>query len=352
MSQMFSASLILLMQAFLQLKFQTRLFAILVITIVSLSLFGCGVKDKVNAPTLLAPVKDANTEQLVAEVNRIAELKSIRGKVDIIFEDTSFAQLGLSEKYRRADGTVVVQRPEKINLKIQAPFIGTNIAEMTSDGEHFRVAVLQGDQKYRRFLKGTNNAEYPAVKTDESKDNQKKKDEQTVSVLSNVRPQHFTDALLLKPIKPRTETGFVYSQSEIYLDEQDTRINRKKKDGRVMRAYYLLDELKTKDDGTLKVVRRFWFDRVDIVRLARVQNYNKKGEIVSDVVYGPQVSFGENAIKLPIEISVIRLKENYKLSFKFQTPEAVSLNDDYPIEAFLLENRWNLPEVDLDKRSE
>ena len=31
---------------------------------------------------------------------------------------------------------------------------------MTSNGESFRVAVLQGDEKYRRFVKGTNNAVY------------------------------------------------------------------------------------------------------------------------------------------------------------------------------------------------
>ena len=31
---------------------------------------------------------------------------------------------------------------------------------MTSNGETFRVAVLQGDEKYRRFVKGTNSAIY------------------------------------------------------------------------------------------------------------------------------------------------------------------------------------------------
>ena len=31
---------------------------------------------------------------------------------------------------------------------------------MTSNGETFRVAVLQGDEKYRRFVKGTNSAVY------------------------------------------------------------------------------------------------------------------------------------------------------------------------------------------------
>jgi len=128
------------------------------------SLFG--VKRKVAVTPLLGPLKDAPTSELIAEVNRHANVRSIRGKIDIQIEDTSFAESGLAEKYRTADGTVYLQRPGQIYLKIQAPFVGTNIAEMTSDGERFRVAVLQGDERYKRFVKGTNNANYPKLEVE------------------------------------------------------------------------------------------------------------------------------------------------------------------------------------------
>jgi hypothetical protein len=304
------------------------------------------IKDKKSVPILLGPLKEANSDQLIDEVNRIAELKSLRGNVDIQFEDNSFSQLGLAEKYRTVDGTVIVQRPEKINLKIQAPFVGSTIAEMTSDGVHFRVVVLQGDEKYRRFVKGTNNAVYPPIKQDATK--QKTTEQKTVSVLSNIRPQHFTDALLLKPIKPRSESGFFYAMSEFFQDEPDAN----KKNSRVMRGYYLLEEFAAQDNGTLKIIRRFWFDRVNTIRLARVQMYDDKSELVSDVVYGAMTSFGENGkMRLPVKIEVTKLKEKYKVSFTYQTPEAVELNEEYPNEAFLLENTRSLPEVDLDNRS-
>lgn len=329
-----------------------RLAIITLIAVLIAAASGCGVSDKKTVPTLLQPIRDANTEQLITEVNRIASLKSLRGKVDIQFEDTSFAQLGLSEKYKTADGTVVVQRPEKINLKIQAPFIGTTIAEMTSDGEHFRVAVLQGDEKYRRFLKGTNNANYPPLKEETiapTKDRQKAKEQKSVSAFSNIRPQHFTDALLLKPIRPRSETGFFYSQSEFFNEEPES---KEKPKNRVMRSYYLLDELAPNQDDTLRVVRRFWFDRVNTIRLARVQTFDEKNVLISDVTYSAQTNFGENnAMSLPRNIEVTRIKDNYKLTFKYQEPEAVSINDDYAPEVFLLENTRNLPEVDLDKRN-
>ncbi len=109
------------------------------------------------------------------EVNRLAAIRSIHGKIDIQFEDTSFAEAGIAEKYRQADGTVTLQRPGKIYLIIQIPFIAKDIAQMTSDGKNFRVAVLQGDEKYRRFVKGTNNATYEKLDLDGVKDGSTKR---------------------------------------------------------------------------------------------------------------------------------------------------------------------------------
>ena len=54
-----------------------------------------------------------------------------------------------------------MQRPGKIYLGIEFSFV--DIAQMSSDGERFRVAVLRGDEKYKRFVKGTNSAIYPKL---------------------------------------------------------------------------------------------------------------------------------------------------------------------------------------------
>ena len=40
---------------------------------------------------------------------------------------------------RQADGTITLQRPGKVYLVIQVPLIATDVAQMTSDGEHFRM---------------------------------------------------------------------------------------------------------------------------------------------------------------------------------------------------------------------
>lgn len=314
------------------------------------SLFG--VKQQVKVPPLLTPIANASTPQLIAEVNRLASVRSLRGKIDIQFQDTSFAESGLAEKYRTADGTVYLQRPGQIYLKIQAPFVGTNIAEMTSDGERFRVAVLQGDDKFRRFVSGTNSAQYKRLPMDGSAETNKNskgmKEKRTVSVLSNLRPQHFTDALLIRPIPPRAESGLVYARSEAYEEEADTR-DRAKKGARVVRGYYVLDELAPGGETGARLLRRFWFDRVGSIRLARLQTYDTDGSLITDVVYNEPKSFGESgALVLPSRIEITRPQDLYKLSVTYQAPESVVVDKQYESSVFVLENKWQLPEVNLD----
>lgn len=316
------------------------------------SLFG--VKTTVKVPPVL-PLTNATTPQLIAEVNRIAAVRSLRGKVDIQFEDSSFAESGLAEKYRTADGTVYLQRPGQIYLKIQAPFVGTNIAEMTSDGERFRVAVLQGDEKFKRFVRGTNSAQYPQLPVNGASTTDKKNkatnDKRAVSVLSNLRPQHLTEALLIRPIQPRTDTGMVYAKSEAYQEEADDRQGAKK-GSRIVRGYYLLDELAPGGETGARLMRRFWFDRVGGVRLARLQTYDKNGALITDVVYTKPANFGETGgLSLPSRIEITRPQDLYKLSVTYQSPQAVIIDKPYDPAVFVLENKWQLPEVDLDKRN-
>jgi hypothetical protein len=135
-----------------------RLTLLLIFVWALLFVSGCSTHKKVQVPQLLTPLSEADTSRLIGEVNRLAAVRSIHGKVDITFEDTSFAEAGIAEKYRQADGQLTVQRTGNIYLIIQVPFIAKDIAQMTSNGETFRVAVLQGEDKYRRFVKGTNKA--------------------------------------------------------------------------------------------------------------------------------------------------------------------------------------------------
>ena len=313
---------------------------------------GCGLfgaKRKIEVPQLLEPLHVADKNRLIQEINRLSTVKSIHGKVDIQFEDTSFASSGIADQYRLVDGTITLQRPGKIYLVIQFTFV--DIAQMASDGERFSVAVLKGDEKYRRFVKGTNSAVYErfpanANHTTVTKNDKQKTEKQTVSALSNLRPQHLTDAFMIRPIEANNTS--IYVQSQFFQEEADTR-PRAKKDSRVMRGYYLLEELSQPQGGEAKISRRFWFDRVNGIRLARVQTYDDSGQIITDVSYAKETTLGSSATaSLPSRIEITRPQDQYKLSITYQDASSVELNRDYNPKAFVLDNKWQLPEVDLD----
>ncbi|HJU92527.1 MAG TPA: hypothetical protein VJ656_06265 [Pyrinomonadaceae bacterium] len=329
----------------------------LLLSVLALSVLftsGCGLlgsKSKVEVPQLLTPRSEASKDRLIQEINRLSTVKSIHGKVDIQFEDTSFASSGVADRYRLVDGSITLQRPGKIFLIIQLLFV--DIAQMTSDGEHFRVAVLRGDDKYKRFVKGTNSAIYPKLvepeTTTAAQSNKQKSEKETVSALSNLRPQHLTDAFMIRPIEPNN--GLIYAQSEFFQEEADNR-RQAKKGARVMRAYYLLEEFSPAGAGDAKLLRRFWLDRVGGVRLARVQTYDDRGVLVTDVAYYNEKTLGsEPTASLPSRIEITRPQDQYKLSITYQDSSAVDLNREYNPKAFMLENKWGLPEVDLDAQN-
>jgi len=334
---------------------RSRLLLLVVAVSVLLSSAGCGLfgaKKTIGVAQRLTPVKKASKDYLIQEINRLSTVTSLHGNVDIQFEDTSFATSGIADQYRLVDGTLTLQRPSKIYLIIQFAFV--DIAQMASDGEHFSVAVLKGDDKYRRFVKGTNAAVYQKLDTDDESDkanqNEKQKTEKkTVSALSNLRPQHLTDAFMIRPIEQNS--SFIYVQSEFFNEEADTR-REAKKGARVLRGYYFLEEFSQPAAGETKLIRRFWFDRVDTIRLARVQTYDDEGRLITDVSYSNEKTLGSTTTaSLPSRVEITRPQDQYKLSITYQDSTSVEVNKGYPSKAFVLENKWQLPEVDLDAQN-
>lgn len=319
---------------------------------------GCSVfspKTQNKSATLLKTV-DAPQLQLLGEINRFAKVNSMRAKIDLKFEDNSYAEKGVAEKYKTVPGEVVVQRPSNILLKLQIPVLNSDLVQMTSNGEKFRVAVLYDGEKgkYRNFLLGTNNADYSLLEkevqnTDLNGNSENIK--QDVNAFAGLRPQHFTDAVLVRPVD--TEK-YSYLQSSIVQEEYDFTKKKNQPLYWVLRGYYLLDEFRKNEDGSLQVVRRFWFDRVGAVRLARQQIFDAKGEIESDIIYGQEGNLTEtgNYNNLPLQIIVTRPKEKYKMKITYQSPASVSIGKTYPVKAFELENSEGLKEVDLDKKLE
>ena len=328
----------------------------------ALLLSGCGLvktKTRISVPQPLTPVVAADMPQMFEEINRLGAVRSLNGRVDIQFLDTSYAPCGLADKYRTADGRLVVQRPGQVYLIVQVPVIGTKVAEMSSTGERFWAAVYQGNEKYRRFVTGSNAAQYEKLEPDgqgaspdcnlSGRRREEAMQRATVSALSSLRPQHLTDAVLVPPVSFE-DTKHVYAQAETYEEEADPRPGAKK-GARVVRGYYVLTEMELLSQNRARVTRRFWFDRVGTFRLARVQIYGERGQLITDVVYSNQQPFGEEGRRrLPAQIELTRPQDHYSIRLAFQDPGAAKVDQPYDPEIFVLKNASNLPEVDLDAK--
>lgn len=321
---------------------------LLIIAIILSFSSGCSwlYKAKDTTPVLL-DVENASKEQLIKDINYFAKVNSMSAKMDLKLEDTSFAKKGSKISYTAVNGTVVVQRPANIYLKVD--FASFDIAQMTSNGEKFRLAVLKGGScgdKCKKFVLGSNNADYS--KLEKELKNSTTTDTSEVGSFANIRPQHITDAILVRP----TDSANTYLQTTIFQTEEDETQKKNSPLRKVVRGYYLLDEYTKDNSGDLKISRRFWFDRVGIIRLARQQIFDAKGEIESDIIYGKEGNLGtsEDYSNLPLRITVTRPKEKYAMSLTYQSPESVSMGKTYKPDVFVLKNTWNLPEVDLDQK--
>ena len=329
---------------------------------VAVLLPGCGLfraKSRVTVPQLLRPLVNADEAQMFAEVNRMAEVRAINGRIDFQFLDTSFAECGLADLYRTAEGRVVVQRPGQVYVVVE--FLGVKIAEMSSNGQRFWAALYKGDEKYRRFVTGTNSASDERLEANgaaatgttapdcsgKGKRREEAMQRATVSALSSLRPQHFTDALLVPALSP-SDPNRVYTVTETFEEEPDRRPNAAR-GARVVRGYYLLSELEPHAPGRARILRRFWFDRVGSLRLARVQTYEERGRLVTDIVYGEPQAFGEGgARRLPAQVELTRPQDHYSLRVTFQDPGSVEIDKPLQDDAFVLKNSGGLAEVNLD----
>jgi hypothetical protein len=83
-----------------------------------------------------------------------------------------------------------------------------------------------------------------------------------------------------------------------------------------------------------------------------MQTYDDRGRIITDVSYANEKPIGSGTtVSMPSRIEITRPQDQYKLSISYQDAASVELNREYGPKAFVLENKWQLPEVDLDAQN-
>lgn len=235
------------------------------------TLAACAVSRKTAVPAaqIHAPALDATQSQLLEKYNRLAHgVQSLDAAVNMV-PTAGSTYSGVIEQYHDVNGFILAMRPAAIRVIGQAPVLGKDIFDMTSDGATFHIFIPSKNE----FIEGPANLRETAAKP-----------------IENLRPQHLVEALLPPEIPP---------EATVLLEEWDSGDSR----------YYILTEL-AGEGSDLRIARKFWFDRADL-SFARMEIFGPGGRLDSDVQYSDWQPAGE--ISYPREIKIARSHDDYRL---------------------------------------
>lgn len=312
----------------------------LAVTILGASCKGLVTDTDHTIPKLLTPLAKANFDDLTKQLQPFTDLKSFRAtQASMLLIDAA-----ASERFRfEADATLILERPDKIRMLIQKSTIGTKFADMVSESNQFKVAVLN-PAEYRGFLLGTNDADYS-----EWLAKLRGRGKEKESAIASARPFHFTEALMMRPLL-LNDQRFVFWIEEALVEEPDTRPGAKK-GARLIRSFYVIPELEVslEGQGPSRVRRRFWFDRGNGARFARQQIFDQQGQLATEVLYSDYKKLNpDDANTWPSVILVNRHHEGYSARLTFND-EKFEINPQLKSGTFTLDNTENLKVTNLDK---
>ena len=270
--------------------------------------YGCtGRSTAVSTKTVVPPaakpvVLDATKEELLDKYNRMAQgVKTVNATVEL--KPTAGSKYsGVIEQYHEVKAFLLAARPAEIRVIGQAPVIGTNVFDMASDGDSFRVSIPSKN----KFLTGQ-------VAGERASNN---------NPIENLRPQHLLDALLWPEIR-KEETALF----EEFNDETA--------------RHYVLTVLR--GGYQTEILRKVWFDRTSL-HVSRLQTYGPRGMLLSDVHLSDWQPLTADEVRppgatiagvtaFPRAIRIDRPHDDYLLDLQVLK---LMLNDEMPAERFKL----------------
>lgn len=267
-----------------------------VITVLLLVAPGCLVRKVVHVhpPNQSAPALSASLSELVTKINAWdAGVHTMTATVDL--EPTAgSAYSGVITEYHDVKGFVFLQRPSTLRLLGQAPVLRTNIFDMVSKGDEFRLYI----PTKHKFIIGKSSFHRP-----------------TKNALENLRPQHILQALIVPPVDAEHEIAF--------RTEDQSRTQQ--------RRYYVVYVVESPRERHVIPLRKVWFDRANL-ELVRVQFFEPDGTYTEDVRYSAYQDF--QGVHFPSHIEVSRPAEDYEVAI---TIEKATFNQPIAPEKFDLE---------------
>jgi outer membrane lipoprotein-sorting protein len=244
---------------------------VLMVGLTSIGLSSCLVKRrlitrtgaKTATPTLLVAGR-AELVQKIAEQFRA--IQNFSATVDMV------PALGTVEKsriteYKDVRGYILFRQPGDIRIIGLYPVVRNTAFDMVSNGSDFKLYVPVKN----RFLVGNNEVQ-----------------QLSQNKLESLRPQHFLEALLVRPLAPNERTLI-----ENFTDEDN--------------AFYVIHVIR-ETGSELELARTVWFNRVDL-RLARQIILDPSGNILTDARYSEWRQYDN--VPFPKHIEINRPRDEY-----------------------------------------
>ena len=222
--------------------------------------------------------KGANTTQPLLTADRQTLLDSITRQFEAVRDFSAEVDmvpaLGTAEKskiteYKDVRAYILFRRPADIRLIGLYPVVRTKAFDMVSNGLDFKLYVPSRN----RFLVGKNEIEQPSP-----------------NKLENLRPQHFLDAMMVRPIDLKSEKVLLMN-----LTDEDN-------------AFYIIPVVHENGNGQLQLSRSVWFNRYNLT-IARQFIFDANGNILTDARYSDWKTYDN--VPFPKHIEINRPKDEY-----------------------------------------
>ena len=259
-----------------------------------------------------AQILSSSLEDLVkATSTRYENIRTLKASVDMS-ASTGGGKEGKVVDYTSFTGFILFRKPGDLHFVGLAPAIRTRIVEMVTDGKNFTIVM----PPLKQATTGSNSS--PGTSTNS---------------LKNLRPQFFTDALLIRSAGPDELVSLV-SENRIYQPDPTKKYVVDEPD-------YDLGIYRTVANSTeLKTQRVIHIGRATLLPYQQ-DVYDEKGQLVTVVNYDDYKLFGDQTfasritIRRPIDgltlrVTITELALNATLDDEqFETPR---IPDNYKVE--------------------
>ncbi len=270
---------------------------------------GCLLRreTRIQPSQLPPPAREASLADLIAKLDaRSRDVRTLNATVDLQPTAGSIYS-GVIKEYQDVRGFILAERPAMIRVLGQAPVVRTDIFDMVSNGEEFRLNI----PPLQKFIVGKTTFRRPAKNS-----------------LENLRPQHILEALLVPALDSSHDKWFLEEAQE------------------GGRRFYVVIIVEPAENGEWHLKRKAWFDRANL-ELARMQFYESEGLYVEDVHYADSRDF--QGITYPSHIEVARPIEDYRLTI---TILKATFNQPIDADKFVLTQPPGSQLVDLSAKAQ